>query len=97
MRELGMAKSPQFTFLPSISLVKSLPVRPTSCVRLATTTKDWNRVATGGRGMQKVVQEGYLVDFKQVKYMPRPLSARFHVGLACDRTAGRPFQRYLEK
>ncbi|XP_072031975.1 uncharacterized protein [Amphiura filiformis] len=97
MREFGNAKSPQLNFLPSISLVKSLPVRPSSCVRLATTTKDWNRVAAGGRRMQDTIQEGYLVDFQTANYMPRPLSARFHVGLSCDRTAGRPFQRYLEK
>ena len=90
------AKSPQLTFLPSISLVKSLPVRPSSCVRLATTSKDWSKVAMGGRQMQESIQPGYLVNLDDMKYIPRPLSARFHVGLACDREAGRPFQKYLE-
>ncbi|XP_038071568.1 uncharacterized protein LOC119740369 isoform X2 [Patiria miniata] len=90
-------KSPQLSFLPSISLVNSLPVRPSSCVRLASSSRDWSKVAMGGRRMEDVVQPGRLVDLNAVPYVPRPLSARFHVGLACDREAGRPFQRHLER
>ena len=51
----------------------------------------------GGRRMEDMVRPGRLVDLDAVPYVPRPLSARFHVGLACDREAGRPFQRHLEK
>ncbi|XP_022088623.1 uncharacterized protein LOC110978161 isoform X3 [Acanthaster planci] len=90
-------KTPQLSFLPSISLVNSLPVRPSSCFRLASTARDWSRVATAGRRMEDVVRPGRLVDLDAVPYVPRPLSARFHIGLACDREAGRPFQRHLEK
>ncbi|XP_071809911.1 uncharacterized protein [Asterias amurensis] len=90
-------KTPQMSFLPSISLVNSLPVRPSSCFRLASTSRDWSKVAMGGRRMEDMVRPGRLVDLDAVPYVPRPLSARFHVGLACDREAGRPFQRHLEK
>ena len=94
---LEEAKKPTDTFLPSISLVNSLPVRPSSCFRLATTQKDWSRVARGGRRMEEVIRPGHLMTFDETKYIPRPMSARFHVGLASDRDAGRPFQRYLER
>ena len=96
-RMLEEAKKPTDTFLPSISLVNSLPVRPSSCFRLATTQKDWSRVAHGGRQMESVIRPGQLMHFDETKYIPRPMSARFHVGLASDRDAGRPFQRYLER
>ncbi|XP_071509749.1 uncharacterized protein [Diadema antillarum] len=96
-RMMEEAKKPVDTFLPSISLVNSLPVRPSSCFRLATTQKDWTRVARGGRQMEPVIRPGQLMALDETKYIPRPMSARFHIGLACDRDAGRPFQRYLER
>ncbi|XP_041468616.1 uncharacterized protein LOC121418690 isoform X4 [Lytechinus variegatus] len=95
-RMMEDAKKPMDTFLPSISLVNSLPVRPSSCFRLATTQKDWSIVAHGGRRMEEYIRPGHLMTLDDTKYIPRPMSARFHVGLACDRDAGRPFQRYLE-
>ncbi|XP_030854657.1 uncharacterized protein LOC575237 isoform X3 [Strongylocentrotus purpuratus] len=96
-RMMEDAKKPMDTFLPSISLVNSLPVRPSSCFRLATTQKDWSIVAHGGRQMEEYIRPGHLMTMDDTKYIPRPMSARFHVGLACDKDAGRPFQRYLER
>ncbi|XP_033105030.1 uncharacterized protein LOC117107440 isoform X2 [Anneissia japonica] len=86
----------QVSFLPSISLVNSLPVRPGSCYRLASTANDWNMVSKAGRKMQDEVQPGCVEDLSP-RSMIRPMSARFQIGLASDREAGRPFQQYLER
>lgn len=91
------ASSPQDGFLPSISLVSSLPVRPDSCIRLNTTRKDWNKLAIGGRQMEESIKPGQILHEETNRHVSRPLSARFHVSLACDKEAGRPFQRYLER
>ncbi|XP_071834879.1 regulator of G-protein signaling 22-like isoform X3 [Apostichopus japonicus] len=91
------ANSPQDGFLPSISLVNSLPVRPDSCIRLNTTRKDWNKLANGGRQMEEFIKPGQILDAEADRHVSRPLSARFHVSLVCDKEAGRPFQRYLER
>ncbi|XP_071963188.1 uncharacterized protein [Antedon mediterranea] len=89
-------KKYKVSFLPSISLVNSLPVRPGSCYRLASTVKDWSTISKAGRTVQDEVQPGQVEDLSP-RSIVRPMSARFKIGLENDREAGRPFQKYLER
>ncbi|XP_070578484.1 regulator of G-protein signaling 22-like isoform X20 [Ptychodera flava] len=82
-------------FLPSISLVNSLPVRPESCVRLAQNSHSWDAVVSGGHKMEDEIKPGQLAEVPTPE-PERPYASRFRQGITNDKDAGGPFQRYLE-
>ncbi|XP_077998144.1 uncharacterized protein LOC144451207 isoform X2 [Glandiceps talaboti] len=87
-------KYSNFNFLPSISLVNSLPVRPESCVRLAQNNYSWDAVVSGGHKMEEEIRPGkFTVPTPKDE---RPYTVRFREGIMNDKDAGGPFQRYLE-
>ncbi|XP_062595147.1 regulator of G-protein signaling 22-like isoform X12 [Saccostrea cucullata] len=83
-------------FLPSISLVNSMPVRPDDVLTYSK-TKSWDFLSRGGRKLDSRISSAKL---KPALHPPSPVQLtkdRFLVALTSDKVAGGPFQRYLEK
>ncbi|XP_061163908.1 regulator of G-protein signaling 22-like isoform X6 [Saccostrea echinata] len=83
-------------FLPSISLVNSMPVRPDDVLTYSK-TKSWDFLSRGGRKLDSRISSAKL---KPALHPPSPVQLtkdRFLVALTSDKLAGGPFQRYLEK
>ncbi|KAK3093892.1 hypothetical protein FSP39_021520 [Pinctada imbricata] len=83
-------------FLPSISLVNSLPVKPDD-VLTYTRTKNWDFISKGGRKLDSRISSAKL---KPGIVPPTPIRItkdRFLIALTTDKMAGGPFQRFLEK
>ncbi|XP_052697968.1 regulator of G-protein signaling 22-like isoform X12 [Crassostrea angulata] len=83
-------------FLPSISLVNSMPVRPDDVLTYSK-TKSWDFLSKGGRKLDSRISSAKL---KPALHPPSPVKLtkdRFLVALTSDKVAGGPFQRFLEK
>ncbi|XP_067682061.1 regulator of G-protein signaling 22-like isoform X1 [Haliotis asinina] len=93
-----MPKNP-VPFFPSISLVRSMPLRPDDALS-SSLTSNWDTVTKAntsrdimsvqGRRPSSLVRHNGLCCF-------RPTKERFLLALSADRLAGGPFQKYLEK
>ncbi|XP_013386604.1 uncharacterized protein LOC106156055 isoform X2 [Lingula anatina] len=82
------------SFLPSISVVNSLPVKPDEILHIAQ-TRQWDFVIKSGRQWDDRVRSA------RVRFIPkaphRTMRDKLLIALSADKAAGGPFQRYLEK
>ncbi|XP_048259130.1 uncharacterized protein LOC124151105 isoform X3 [Haliotis rufescens] len=93
-----MPKNP-VPFFPSISLVRSMPLRPDDALS-SSLTSNWDTVTKGntsrdimsvqGRRPSSLARHNGLCCFRSTK-------ERFLLALSADRLAGGPFQKHLEK
>ncbi|XP_078313746.1 uncharacterized protein LOC111129190 isoform X4 [Crassostrea virginica] len=83
-------------FLPSISLVNSMPVRPDDVLTYSK-TKSWDFLSRGGRKLDSRISSAKLKPSLHPPMPPKLTKDRFLVALTSDKVAGGPFQRYLDK
>ncbi|XP_056020779.1 uncharacterized protein LOC125650178 isoform X15 [Ostrea edulis] len=83
-------------FLPSISLVNSMPVRPDDVLTYSK-TKSWDFLCRGGRKLDSRISSAKLKPALHPALPVKLTKDRFLIALTSDKVAGGPFQRYLEK
>ncbi|KAK3576327.1 hypothetical protein CHS0354_039734 [Potamilus streckersoni] len=81
------------SFFPSISVVNSMPVRPDDVLSYSM-TKSWDFVSKGGRRLDDRVTSA---KFSRRQAPLVGMKERLIIALSADKTAGGPFERFLEK